>query len=140
MRRPLAAVAVTVAVVALLAGCGGGSATQHGGGQVLQGLVIFYGPVNLPKNAAVHVTLNDLLAPVGAKPVAQQTIPTKGGAPPYKYQIQYDQKSLAVGSTYGLSASIRSGAKTLYQTNRPIRIPTTGSPAPAYRLIVEKVG
>ena len=141
-RPKLAAWSFAVALMALLlAACAPVNATQSLAGSsqydgTLGGAVNIRTREALPAGARVEVQLIDRSAP-GA-PLAQQTLVTQGGQPPYPYLLAYDAQGIDSEKRYGVVATIYDADTVLYSTSQPAAVLTYGAPASRADLTLQK--
>jgi putative lipoprotein len=142
IRPRLAMWNITVALLALLlAACAPVNATQSLAGRsqydgTLGGSVNIRTGAQLPAGARVVVNLVDLAAPDA--PLAQQTLITQGGQPPYPYLLAYDAQGINSGQRYGVKATILAGDEVLYSMVQPAPVLTFGAPASGIDLTLQE--
>ena len=95
---------------------------------VVTGTVTYRERIALPENAVVHIQLLDVsLMDVSAKQLAEQTITPKHQVP-IPFEMAYSPEQIDARMTYAVRATIRSGGKLLFVTDRSYPVLTRGKP------------
>jgi len=112
------AVAVALATLLAIGGCGGRGAPSASAEAQLTGTVVYRERMALPPGGRVEVRLEDVTQ-VGApaEEIASQTIATDGKQVPIAFEIHYPLKSIEPTHRYGVRASIVSADGELLFTS-----------------------
>lgn len=78
------------------------------------------------KDPEVTVTLVDLGAPAGAKPLGTQTLSPQQG-PPYPFVVSYVLGDIQREHLYGVTAEVKMGGKVVFRAAEPVRVLTQGA-------------
>lgn len=91
------------------------------------GTVSYRERIMLPPTATVKVTLADTsLMDAPAKVIATQVL--TGGAPPYRFTLNYDPAQIIANHTYSVSARIEVDGKLRFITDTHTPVITRGAP------------
>ncbi len=71
-------------------------------------------------------------------PIAEQTLVTRGGQPPYPYLLAYDAQGIDPDKHYGVIATIRDGDNVLYSSSQLEPVLTFGAPADRVDVTLQK--
>lgn len=130
--RPRLAVwsSAAVFVALLLAACTPVNTTQSLAGSsqydgTLGGSVTIRTRAAVAPGARVVVGLVDRSAPDA--PLAEQTLVTQGGQPPYPFLLAYDAQGIDPDKRYGVVAKIYEGDEVTYSTSQPVPVLTFGA-------------
>ena len=104
----------------------GGTAPGSGASATVTGTVIYRERIALPPDAVLRVQLRDVsLMDVAAVVIAEQVI-TPAHALPIPFVLHYDPNEIDERMTYSVFASIRSGERLLFISDRSYPVLTRG--------------
>lgn len=96
--------------------------------RVVTGTVTYRERIALPADAVVHIQLLDVsLMDVSAKQLAEQTVIPQHQVP-IRFELAYSPQEIDERMTYAVRATIRSGDKLLFVTDRSYPVLTRGKP------------
>jgi len=106
---------------------GGTPSTAADSKSMVTGTISYRERIALPPDAVVLVQLRDVsLMDVAAKLISEQTIEPEHSVP-IPFALPYDAKDIDERMTYSVFASIRSGGRLLFITDRSYQVLTRGN-------------
>ncbi len=110
-----------------VAACGGRPVHVVGtGGDSVSGVATSREATPWPADAQLDVRLEDASAPAADAVIAQGTIPTEGAQAPFAFALRYDDDRIQDDHTYVVRAALKSGGRTLYETQADTLVITRG--------------
>jgi uncharacterized lipoprotein YbaY len=128
----LKAVAISIAMMTLLAGCAGTKKSSAGGGEPLAhvtGTVTYLQRIALPSTAEVKVKLVDVSrADASAIMLGEQNIQTGGKQVPFDFKIPYDPDMIEESHSYAVQARIEVDGQLRFINDQRYAVLTRGAP------------
>ena len=116
---------------------GGTPTTQTANNSIVTGTVNYRERIALPPDAVVLVQLRDVsLMDVAAKLISEQIIKPEHSVP-IAFSLPYATKDIDERMTYSVFATIRSGDRLLFVSDRSYRVLTRGHPQHVDLLLVQ---